>query len=166
MVILMKKTGITFLLIFVLMMASACTAAGQADSGTVGSVLLADFQSRMKENKDITAQEMADELMTNSVISFSPATMEVEEGLLTGFGNTEITGFTEGVMFAPMIGSIPFVGYIFTLADDTDAYSFVKLLRDNADQAWNICTEAEETTVQCVDRTVFFLMSPKSLEQE
>ena len=35
-------------------------------------------------------------------------------------GRLQIKGFKEGVMFAPMIGVIPFVGYVFDLADGTD----------------------------------------------
>lgn len=40
--------------------------------------------------------------------------MPVSEGLLNGF-NAEITGFEEATMFSPMIGSIPFIGYVFKL---------------------------------------------------
>ena len=90
--------------------------------------------------------------------------MPVEEGLLTGFGNTEVIGFQEGIMFAPMIGSIPFVGYVFTLEEGTDIDSFVGLLEENADPRWNICTEAEETIVEPSDNMVFFLMCPSQFE--
>ena len=62
--------------------------------------------------------------MSNSIIQFMGGTMPVEPGLLTGFGNTEITGFKEGVMFAPMIGTIPFVGYVFVLEDGVAASDF------------------------------------------
>lgn len=40
--------------------------------------------------------------------------MPVEEGLLNGFTG-EIKGFEEGYVFSPMIGSIPFIGYVFKL---------------------------------------------------
>ena len=67
-------------------------------------------------------------------------------------------------MFAPMIGTIPFVGYVFTLAEGADAEAFVKTLSDNANPRWNICTEAEDTIIEAVGNKVFFLMCPKSLE--
>ena len=80
--------------------------------------------------------------------------------MLAGFNNAEITGFDEGVMFAPMIGSIPFVGYIFTLPDGADTEAFLQLLTDNADPRWNICTEADETVTGKAENMIFFVMSP------
>lgn len=69
-------------------------------------------------------------------------------------------------MFGPIISTIPFVGYIFTLAEDADVDAFVTLLKDNANLRWNICTEADELTVEKSGNTVFFLMSPLSLEDD
>lgn len=131
---------------------------------TVGYMLTQEFHALKAETPEITAQEMADAILANPMILFDGASMPVEEGLLTGFGNTEITGFKEGVMFAPMIGSIPFVGYVFSLADDTDAEAFMQTLKDNADPRWNICTEAEETVVENADNMVFFVMCPSQFE--
>lgn len=131
--------------------------------GTLGEILLADFTERAA-NEAATAQEIADGLMTNPAILFGPVTMPVEQGMLTGFGNAEITGFKEGVTFAPMIGSIAFVGYVFDLEEGTDAAAFMQTLKDNADPRWNICVEAEETVCEQVGNKVFFVMCPKSLE--
>lgn len=127
---------------------------------TVGTKLLADF----KTMADKTPQEIADALLTNEVIQFMPATMPVEEGFLNGF-NDEIKGFEEGVMFGPMIGTIPFVGYIFTVAE-SDVDAFVNTLKDNANLRWNICTEAEEMICEAVGNTVFFVMCPTEFEEE
>ncbi len=135
------------------------TAAGD----TLGQTLLADFQARAVDDT-LGSQVLADELMKNPAILFGPVTMPVEPGLLTGFGNAEITGFKEGVMFAPMIGSIAFVGYVFELEEGTDGAAFVQTLKDNADPRWNICVEAEETVVEQSGNKVFFVMCPKSLE--
>lgn len=127
---------------------------------TVGKVLLLDFEKQREENPQLSAQEMADHILANPIIQFSGTTMTVEEGLLTGFNNAEITGFEEGVMFAPMIGSIPFVGYIFTLPEGADGEVFLKLLTENADPRWNICTEADETVTGMAGNMIFFVMSP------
>ena len=127
---------------------------------TVGKILLMDFERYIQENPDVSAQEMADHILANSIIQFSGTTMAVEEGLLAGFNNAEITGFDEGVMFAPMICSIPFVGYIFTLPDGADTEAFLQLLTDNADPRWNICTEADETVTGKAENMIFFVMSP------
>ena len=84
--------------------------------------------------------------------------MPVEPGLLTGFDNEEIKGFKEGAMFSPMIGSIPFVGYIFKVDDETNVDDFMKQLKDNANLRWNICTEADQMLITNVDKTVLFVM--------
>lgn len=136
-----------------------------AVEGTVGQVLKDDFLTQVDANADATAQELADALIANPIIPFAGATMPVEEGLLNGFGNTEVTGFSEGVMFAPMIGSIPFVGYVFTLEEGADAEAFMQSLKDSADLNWNICTAADEMTVEQSGNKVFFLMSPLNFSE-
>lgn len=132
---------------------------------TVGTILAADFEAHLDENPNATAQEMADHLLGNAIIEFEGASVPVEEGYLTGFNNAEIKGFKEGVMFAPMIGTIPFVAYVFTLDEGADEDAFVKLLRDNADPRWNICTEAEETVTETAEDMVFFVMAPAQFEE-
>ena len=129
---------------------------------TVGEFLLVDFEA----NPEGTAQEIAERVVANEIIPFSPMVTPVEPGLLMGFDNAEITGFEEGVMFGPMMGTIPFVGYVFVLEEGADVDAFVTTLKDNANLRWNICTEAEELTVESEDNTVFFLMSPKNFEEQ
>ena len=68
-------------------------------------------------------------------------------------------------MFGPMIGTIPFIGYVFTLAEGADVEAFKTLLTDNANLRWNICTAAEELVVESEGNTVFFLMCPTTFEQ-
>ena len=139
---------------------------GEVSGDTVGAMLAEEFHALKAENAAITAQEMADAILANPIIQFGGATMEVEAGLLTGFGNAEITGFNSGVMFAPMIGSIPFVGYVFELEDGADVDAFMQTLTDNADPRWNVCVEAEETVVENADNMVFFVMCPAQFEEQ
>jgi len=89
--------------------------------------------------------------------------MPVEGGFLMGFDNYEVYDFAEGAMFAPMIGSIPFIGYVFVLEDGADAAAFAQSLMDNANLRWNICVTAEEMVADTYGNTVFFLMCPASL---
>ena len=131
------------------------------EATTVGQTLLADFKADSKG----TAQEIADRLITNPVIQFMGGATPVEEGLLSGFDNAEIKGFKEGVMFAPMMSSIAFVGYIFELPENADIDAFKTTLKDSANLRWNICVEAEELIVESEGNKVFFLMCPKSFEQ-
>lgn len=162
----MKKTIAIILAALMMLAMAACGTGTSAPTETdpapttVGTKLLADFRTMA----DKTPQEIADALLTNEVIQFMPMTMPVEEGFLNGF-NEEIKGFKEGVMFGPMIGTIPFVGYVFTVADGGDVDAFVKTLEDNANLRWNICTEAEELIVEAEGNTVFFVMCPKSFEE-
>ena len=130
--------------------------------GSVAQVLASDFKNKVKDEKN--PQKLADELLKNEVIKFNGATMTVEQGPLNGF-SANIKGFKEGVMFSPVIGTIPFVGYIFTVADGEDVDKFVENLEKNADQRWNICTAADETVVEAVENTVFFVMSPTKFEE-
>lgn len=130
------------------------------EGDTMGQILRSDFVAQLDRDPAASAQQIADALLQNPVIEFAGASMAVEPGLLTGFGNAEISGFKEGVMFAPAIGSIAFVGYIFILDEGTDPVAFTEALSSNADPRWNICVEAEETVVDHVGGTVFFLMCP------
>lgn len=135
----------------------------EAAGETLGPTLLAIFKDALAANPEMTAEELADTVVTNEVILFAGATAPVEEGFLSGF-REDITGFEEGVMFAPIIGSIPFMGYVFTLAEDADTEAFLTMLEEKANMRWNVCTEAEEMVMEAVGNKVFFVMCPKSLE--
>lgn len=134
------------------------------ENKSVGSTLLADFKA--KASASSSALSVAEALLSNPIIAFSGGAMEVEPGFLTGFDNTEIKGFKEGAMFAPMIGTIPFVGYVFTLEDSTNASDFIATLKSSANLRWNICTSADEMITGTSGNKVFFVMCPKSFDQE
>ena len=104
--------------------------------------------------------------MNDSGLPIDGEVTPVEPGLLMGFGNDEITGFAEGVMFAPVIGTIPLVGYLFRLDAGTDGDAFVQTLKDQANPRWNICTEADETVVRREGDVVFFVMCPQSMDED
>lgn len=129
---------------------------------TVANTLMSDFKSIAKSQN---AESIANQLIANKIIPFMPAVMPVEEGWLNGFGDAEITGFKEGAMFGPMIGTIPFIGYVFELKDETDVNQFISTLKSNANLRWNICTEADEMVFCSVDKKVFFVMCPKYFEE-
>ncbi len=130
---------------------------------TLGNTLLSLFNS--KASSDMSALSIAEALITSPSITFGGGAMPVEEGLLSGFDNNEIKGFKSGAMFAPMIGSIPFVGYVFELENGADASSFISNLRKSANLRWNICVEADEMVTGSKGNKIFFVMCPKSLEE-
>lgn len=131
---------------------------------TVGYTLLSDFKSKAASSS--SALSLAKSIASNPVIKVSADAMSVEPGYLTGFDNAEIKGFKDGAMFAPMIGTIPFIGYVFILEDGTDATSFISTLKSSANLRWNICTSADEMVSGSVGNKVFFVMSPLSFDQE
>lgn len=133
--------------------------ANNEDAGTVADVLVEQFRAEAESTADVT--KMADALSKNAMFKeVAMTTMEIEPGYLSGFEN-EIQGFSKGTMFAPMIGTIPFVGYVFE-TENTD--ELVKTLEENAKLDWNICTTADEMKIDVVGNYVVFVMSPKAFE--
>lgn len=133
------------------------------ESDTVGLTLLSAFKSQSNSQDAYT---IAKNLISNPIIPFPGDAVAVEPGLLPGFDNAEITGFKEGAMFAPMIGTIPFVGYVFTLESGVNSSDFIATLKASANLRWNICTSADEMVTGSSGDKVFFVMSPISFEEE
>lgn len=141
------------------------TEASNGDSAdlTWGQTLLGVFKDAIAANPAITAEELANTVISHESILFMKGTMPMEAGAewIPGF-DTAPTGWKECVNFGPMIGSIAFVGYIFTLEEGADVDAFKAELKANANPGWNICVTADETVVENVGNTVFFLMCPSS----
>ncbi len=131
-------------------------------SDTLGNALLATFNENAEK---MELEALANEIVANPVVEFAPVVAPAEEGLLTGFGNTEIKGFKSGYMFAPMIGTIPFIGYVFELENEGDTAEFISNLKENANLNWNICTEADEMVTGSKGNKVFFVMCPTDFEE-
>lgn len=131
--------------------------------------IFSDYITTVSADYDGTVESLTgyvDGLAEACNIPLGLVAMEVEEGCLAGFDNFEVKGFDTAVQFGPMIGSIPFVGYIFDLSDGTDPEAFMTDLEANANLRWNICTEAEETSFFAVNDLVFFAMHPSTFETE
>ncbi len=158
----MKKIFALLLAVLMIMSLAACGEEPRPTYGTVGEPLVVTFE----ENFEKSAQEIADLLLKDPNLGFMGMSVPVEAGLLNGFGNAEIKGFKEGVMFGPTIGTIPFIGYVFTLEEDTDVDEFMQTLKDNADLRWNICTEADELIVEKEGDKVIVIMTPEKFESE
>ncbi len=130
-------------------------------NATVGQKMLARFK-QIATNR--STAEIADMMIAGDAVPFMAGAVPMEEGFLNGF-NEEIKGFEEATMFGPMIGTIPFVGYIFKLPAGADVNSFMNNLKAQGNLRWNICTSAEEMVVGNVGQTVFFLMCPAQFEE-
>lgn len=128
---------------------------------TVASILVKDFEKKAKEQKSIL--DIATSIKDNEILDLGLMTEELtNKDYLAGF-DSEIKGFTKAIAIKPMIGSIPFIAYVF---ETKDTSALEKELKDNANKRWNICTEADEMEISVVDNYVFFVMSPKSFEEE
>lgn len=133
------------------------------DTNSPAQMIFADFKAKVADEKDVLA--LAQAVIENENIPFMGGAIEVEEGYLNGFSN-EIKGFAKGAQFGPAIGTIPFVGYIFELAEDADVEAFKAMLKENADLRWNICTQADEMLCENEGNLVFFIMAPATFEDE
>ena len=134
-----------------------------AANATVAATFAEVFKAEAAK-EDATANTIATALSMNETVAFMPMVQDMEAGYLAGF-DADITGFEACTAFMPMIGTIPFVSYVFELAADADADAFVTTLKDNANLRWNICTAAEEMLVEKEGNFVFFIMAPLSFEQ-
>ena len=136
------------------------------EANTVATKLQVAFIDAVKANPAATAEEIAGTLAQNEAVALiGPAVAPMEEGWLNGFDAESITGFSECAMFAPMIGTISFMGYVFTLADGADVEAFKTQLTSSANLRWNVCTEAEEMICDDEGNKVFFVMAPKAFEE-
>lgn len=129
-------------------------------ANTVAEKIQLQFVEDIQTETNI--ENVANQIITNPLFEdISMGVIPVEEGFLNGF-NGEITGFDSGVMFAPMIGTIPFVGYIFETNDST---TLTNNLEANAMLNWNICTQADQMLIKTVDNYVLFVMAPNSFDE-
>lgn len=170
----MKKViAIVLALVVVIGLVACATVGGNNDetttleettgAATVANTFAEAFKAEAAK-EGATANTIATALSTNELVAFMPMVQDMEAGYLAGF-NADITGFKACTAFVPMIGTIPFVSYVFELEADADKDAFVATLKDNANLRWNICTAAEEMVVETVDNFVFFIMAPLSFEQ-
>jgi len=162
----MKKNKILLIISIFVLSLSFLTGCGtkenttQVENKTVANTLSETFEKEIKKQKDI--EKVAQTLSESEVIVPALQTFVVgEEDYLSGF-KEEIKGFDKAVGIAPMIGTIPFIAYVFEVENPKE---FARVLEENAELNWNICTEADEMKTTIVDNYVFFVMSPTSFEE-
>jgi len=123
----------------------------------LAETLKAEFLILAAEGK--TPLEIATALGAESFCGYDCAISEYQEGFLNGF-NSDVTGFSGCAGFAPWIGSIPFVGYVFELENEEVAKTFASDIATIADPMWNICTEAKDPVIESYGNLVFLTMVP------
>lgn len=159
----MKKILSLLLAAALMLSLTACFGKKTSDEpATLAQKLSANFTELAESGKDMTALEIAEALSKNDAIEFNAVSTNIAPGYLSGFDNYEVSGFSDGALFGPMISSIPFVAYVFTLDADTDADEFIASLEENANLSWNICVTADEMVTAKSGDKVFFVMAPAS----
>ena len=171
----MKKVIAIVLALVVVIGLVACAAVSNNEETTVEETTAADmtvaatFAEIFKAEaakEDATTNTIATALSADSSVAFMPMVQDMEaDSWLAGFDAETMTGYEACTAFMPMIGTIPFVSYVFELAADADVDAFVATLEENANLRWNICTAAEEMLVETEGNFVFFIMAPLSFEQ-
>ena len=122
------------------------------DSAEIEKKIVSIFEDGIDKGTDI--EEIAK--LIAPVGGYDCEVNKVKEGLLMGF-DEDIKGFKNGYEIAPVIGSIPYVSYIF---ETDDAEALAAQLKKSANPRWNICTEANEPVIKVKDNYVFFTMCP------
>ena len=132
-----------------------------AFSETAGGMLM----DILRDGAEGTPLDNAQRMTIQAGLPFQCVAVEIQPGLLTGFGNNEITGFTQGAMFGPTMSPVPFIGYIFALEEGADADAFCLTLMEASDLSWNVCITAEQKVASVSEdgSTVYFLMTDKEL---
>lgn len=166
----MKKFKFIFIIYIIILSLPICLLTGcmnsevkeeKQEKKTVAITLGKQFESEIKNEKNI--EKVAKKIAENEVLEISVDVSQIKKGdYISGF-QKEITDFKNAYVIRPMIGTIPFIAYIFEVRN---ANEFAEELKSNADLRWNICTEADEMHTVVNGDYVFFIMSPKNFEQE
>ena len=122
------------------------------------------FLEAAAEDPADSLRELAEEIADECDLPFETTVEEAKVGALAGFGDAKIEGFDEGVMVAPTVSTVPFIGYVFRAADEDAARTLLGKLEEHADLRWNVCTEAEETVKEQVGNIAFFAMTVRTFE--
>lgn len=130
---------------------------------TVAQTMVDAFKELAKA-EDATAESVANALSTNETLAFMAMAQKMEPGYLAGL-TEEVKDFEDCYFVGPAIGSIPFVAYVFDIADDADAAAFATKLEGLHDLRWNICVSADQMLTAVEGDLVFFIMAPNAFEE-
>lgn len=137
---------------------------GDTAEGSPAQVYLAAFSAAVKAGDYADMEALGNKIVEADAVPLGLISMKMEPGWLNGF-TAEVTGFSDCAVIAPMIGSIPFISYVFTLEENVAVDDFVSTLQSIADLRWNICTSADEMAYAVEDGVVCFVMAPASFEE-
>ncbi len=131
-----------------------------ASCGKIGGKIVDAFE----DNTDKSVQEIADAIV--EAVDFELLTASVKEGLFDGFGSMPISGFDNAMLLTPADTSIPFVGYVFELSEDTDKNTFIGTLEKYADVGFKGEEEADSVIIESEDDKVIVIITPDKIEDK
>lgn len=136
-------------------------------TGNVADAYVEAFKE-IAADSSLSALQIASKFSEKIDNPMGPDASEMEkdayfQGFQQGY---EVKGFEEAATFRPMIGTIPFLSYVFKLSADADATAFATELKENANTSWNICTTADELRVEVAGNAVFMIMCPSAFEYD
>lgn len=115
-----------------------------------------------------SAYDIASELGTTVTVPvmLMPMDMTEAEGLQGFNEGFKFEGYEEVAQLSPMIGTIPFMSFVFKLSADADVEAFADSVEEYANPAWNVCTSADDVVVVAEGSYVYLVMAPASFETE
>ena len=161
-----RNISIILALVLAVAMFTACNQKPEESSAeltTVGKLHVDIFKEAVKKSNNV--DDIAQAFGENESIPYGLMCGPViyEDGYMPGFDpNVDSAKFTQVATFAPMIGSIPYVGYVF---ETNDTAALLKELNEKAQLNWNICTQADEIVSYVEGNKVLFVMTPSNLDE-
>ena len=122
--------------------------AGVKVEGSVSEAYVKAFKE-LAADGSLSALEIAEKFAEKIEAPMMLGAMDMTEaeffqGFKEGF---TVEGFEEAATYMPMIGSIPFISYVFKLSDDADKDAFKTSLEENANPRWLVCVAADDLLV-------------------
>lgn len=146
----MKKIFVLFITVLCLV---GCASKVDVPSTTTGIIATTFVQEIQKtDNLD----EIGLKIIESVDVEYDLDMNHVYPGYLLGFSQ-DIVHFEDAVIISPIVGTIPFVCYVFQTSEPE---LLTKEIENYHDMRWNICTEAEEKILKQDHNFVLFAMTP------
>lgn len=149
----MKKILILFITTLCLF---GCTPTKQEEPKTLTETIQTTFVQEVQKSDNL--DDIGNEILKALDVEYDLDINHVVPGYLPGF-TQDIVAFDDAIMIAPTIGTIPFVCYVFYTEKPE---LLMEVIETYHDMRWNICTEAEEMTLNMDHNYVVFAMTPKA----
>lgn len=147
------------------------------EANTIGDKINSVFSTKMTENNQTASIDLANAIIEAQIVPYMMGAVPLsdmaapdEEGkvYLQGFDNYDFAGvnLADSAVFMPMMGSVPFIGYIFDTADEAELGNLMVTLKENANMRWQVCVEADQMIIENSGDKILFVMCPSTIEEQ